>query len=279
MSKRIAQFFFLAILLLVFFASYEAFASNDSNEVPASSSAFAFPTNAFIIEVSRDCNENVKILALKDGFLQFWLNYTLVCEKKIPVPAKVSIGSGFYQVIGNPYISEDDSLVLIQSYTTPEGEPKLDYTILAKDCRKIVPTLNYNCYLFQNYEGKYGLAYYHTSPLPYYIYEGFGFNDLDNDFPLLTPKVIWLDTKTVKMVNFGSWGSTSYGYQDISAISTRLYVDGYGEVDVSSVYDLSEPVEVDCYFFDSLREKFAPTAYTQRFAKLLQLIDEYKQKS
>lgn len=46
---------------------------------------------------------------------------------------------------------------IIEYYQKPNGELKIDYTILARDCSKIIPTLNYNEYVFKNNEGKYGL--------------------------------------------------------------------------------------------------------------------------
>lgn len=253
---------------------------NDAEELIEGTSSldFELPNDVFVIEISRNHNDNQKVLALKDEFLQLWLNQTMICEKKIPVPAKVSIGSNFYEVIGNPYISEDGSLVLIQSYTTPKGEQRLDYTILAKNCIKIIPSLVYDGYVFQNYEGKYGLAFYRDNPsFPWYPYEGFGFNTVDSNFSLPIPTIIWLNESTVKSVKFGSWGSTSYGYQDISAISVRLEVESYGELDIAQVCDSFEPVEVDDIFFDLLYEKFSPNEYNERFSKVIQTINEYKQ--
>lgn len=241
------------------------------------SSDFKFPDDVFIIEVYRHSNGDQEFLTLKDEFLQFWVNENMVCEKKIPVPAEISIGSNFYEIIGNPYISKDGSLVLIQSYTTSKGELKLDYTILAKNCSKIIPSLNYDGYVFQNNEGKYGLVFYHDEPrFPWYPYEGFGFTEADVDFALPKPTTIWLNESTVQSVNFGSWGSTSYGYRDVSAISVRLNVESYGELDIANVYGPFEPVEVDDDFFDLLYEKFAPQNYEKKFSTVLQTINEYK---
>ena len=243
------------------------------------SSAFKFPDDVSIIGVSRNYNDDQEALTLKDGLLQLWINENIVCEKQIPLPAKISIGSGFYEVIGNPYISNDGRLVLIQSYTNPKGEQKLDYTILAENCSKIIPSLNYNGYVFQNNEGKYGLVFYDGNIQTIgYPYEGFGFNTVDINFALPEPTIIWLNKETVKSVNFGSWGSTSYGYQDIHAISVRLDVESYGELDIANACDYFEPVEVDNNFFDLLYEKFTPEEYNERFSKLIQTINEYKQK-
>lgn len=134
---------------------------------------FELPKDAFIIEVSRDNNGDQRVITLKGETLQIWSNQTIACEKKIPIPAEVSIGNSFYEVVGNPYISEEGKLVLIQSYTTMEGELKLDYTILAKHCKKIIPSLNWDGYVFQNDEGKYILAHYRDrQSLPWYPYEG-----------------------------------------------------------------------------------------------------------
>lgn len=243
------------------------------------SSAFKLPDNVFITQVYRNYDGDQEVLTFKkDGLLQFWVNENMICQKQIPVPAEVSIGNNFYEVIGNPYISTDGELVLIQSYTTPEGKQKLDYTILAKNCSKIIWSLNYDGYVFQNYDGKYGLVFYrYTPPFPWYPYEGFGFNTVDDDFTLPTPTTIWLDKSTVKSVNFGDWGSSSYGYRDISAISVRLEVDSYGELDIAQVGDSFEPVEVDIYFIDFLHEKFAPEEYNKRYSKVLQMINEYAQ--
>lgn len=242
------------------------------------SSAFKLPDDVFIIEISRNYNGNQEALTLKDGLLQFWVNENMVCEKQIPVPAEVLMGSNFYEVIGNPYISKDGSLVLIQSYTTQEGKQKLDYTILTNSCRKIIPSFNYAGYVFQNFEGKYGLVFYHTNrPFPN-LYEGFGFNTVDSSFKLPTPSIIWLNESTVTSVNFASWGSTSYGYQDISAISVRLNVESYGELDIVQIGNSFEPVEVDNNFFDLLYEKFPPEEYNERFYKVIKTINEYKQK-
>lgn len=256
--------------------------NNDSKEPieEASSLECELPNNDFIIEDYRDYNENQKVVISKDGFLQFWLNQTMVCEKKIPVPAKISVGSGLYGVIGNPYISEDGDLVLIQSYTTAEGEPKIDYTILTKKCSKIIPSLICDGYVFKNYDGKYGLVYYRDeSPFLGYPYEGLHFNSVDKNFSLPKPTIIWLNESTVKMVNFGSWGTSSYEYQDISAISVRLYVESYGELDIAYVCDPFEPVEIDDRFLDLLYEKFTPEEYNERFSKVIQTINEYKQNS
>jgi len=242
-------------------------------------SAFKLPTDAFIIEISRNYDGSQETLTLKDDLLQFWLNQNIVCEKRIPIPAEVTIGSNFYEVIGNPYISKDGRLVLIQSYTTPDGKQKLDYTILTNNCSKIIPSLNYDGYVFQNFEGKYGLVFYHDNPpFPWYPYEGFGFDTVDSNFTLPKPTIIWLNESTVKSVNFGSWGSTSYGYQDISAISVRLDVEAYGELDIAQVGNSFEPVEVDNNFLDLLYEKFTPKEYNERFSKVIQTINEYKQK-
>lgn len=243
------------------------------------SSAFKLPADVFIIEVSRNYDGNQKALTLKDGLLQFWLNENIVCERQIPIPAEVTIGSNFYEVIGNPYISEDGRLVLVQSYTTSEGKQKLDYTILTNNCSKIIPSLNYDGYVFQNFEGKYGLVFYRDNPqFPWYPYEGFGFNTVDSNFTLPKPTIIWLNESTVKSVNFGSWGSTSYGYQDISAISVRLDVEAYGELDIAQVGNSFEPVKVDNNFFNLLYEKFTPKEYNERFSKVIQTINKYKQK-
>lgn len=241
---------------------------------------FELLEDAFIIEVSRNYKGDQKTLLLKDGFLQFWLNQSVVCVKKIPAPSKVSIGSSFDEVIGNPYISEDGKLVLIQSYTTLEGEPKIDYTILANHCNKIIPVLAYDSYVFQNYEGKYGLAFYRDDSFYWYPYTGFGFNTVeDSNFSLPKPTIIWLNTSTVKSVKFGSWGTTSYGYQDVTAISARLDVESYGELDIANVSGSFEPVEVDKDFFGLLDEKFTPQEYEERFFTVIQTINKYKQKS
>lgn len=247
-------------------------------EVPCSS--FKLPDDVFIIEVSQTYDGNQQALTLKDNLLQFWVNDNMVCEKQIPVPAKISLGSNFYEVIGNPYISTDNQLILIQSYTTSSGQRKLDYTVLTNNCIRIIPSLNYDGYVFQNFEGNYGLASYRdASPLPWYPYEGFGFNIADSNFTLPKPTIIWLNESTVKSVNFGSWGSSSYGYQDVSAISVRLNVESYGELDIARVGDSFEPVEVDYVFLDLLREKFLPEEYTERFNKVIQTLSEYKEKS
>lgn len=242
---------------------------------------FELPKDAFIIEVSRDNNGDQRVITLKGETLQIWLNQTIACEKKIPIPAEVSIGNSFYEVVGNPYISEEGKLVLIQSYTTMEGKLKLDYTILAKHCKKIIPSLNWDGYVFQNDEGKYILAHYRDSQsLPWYPYEGFGFSEVeDTNFSLPKPTIIWLNESTVKSVNFGSWVSSSYGYQDVSAISARLDVESYGELDISNVLGSFEPIEVDDKFFDLLYQKFEPQEYEERLAKVIQTLNQYKRKS
>lgn len=179
---------------------------------------------ATIIEVSQENDGNQKALTLKDGVLQLWLNQDVICEKRIPIPAQLSIGNGFYEIIGNPYISKNGELVLIQSYTTLNGKPKIVYTILANRCKKIIPSLIYGGYVFQNYEGKYGLVY-HSDRQPFIgcPYEDLYFSPVkDKDFSLPEPTTIWLNYSTVKSVKFGSWGSTSYHYRDISGISARL---------------------------------------------------------
>lgn len=237
------------------------------------------PNDVPIIEISRNYTDNQEAITLKDGLLQLWINENMICEKQIPIPARESIGEGFYEVIGNPYISYDGRLVLIQSYTTSEGEKELDYTILAKSCNKIVPSLNYNGYVFQNNKGKYGLVFYDDeTPIPGYPYEGFEFETVDSDFALPKPTIIWLNESTVKSVNFGSWGSASYGYRDVSGISVRLDVEGYGELNIAHVCDSFTPVEVDYKFLDFLHEKFTPEEYNERFSKLVKTINEYKQK-
>lgn len=240
---------------------------------------FEFLKDAFLLDVFEDYKGNKRALTLKDGVLQFWLNQTMVCEKEIPLPAELSIGNGFYEIIGNPYISEDGSLVLIQSYTTPDGNQKLDYTILTENCNKIITSLANDGYVFQDYEGKYGLAFYRDNPPhPWYPYAGIGFNTVDsNNFILPEPTIIWLNESTVKSVSFGSWGSTSYHYQDIRAISARLDVESYGELDIAFVLEPFEPVEIDDTFLKLLREKFAPREYEERLAQLIQTIMMYKQ--
>lgn len=237
---------------------------------------FELPDDACIIEVYHDYNGNQKAITLDDGLLQIWLNETVVCEKQIPIPAKLSIGNGFYEIIGNPYISEDDNLVLIQSYTTVDGKQKLDYTILANNCNKIIFSLAYDGYVFQDYDGNYNFVFYSDSPRPWYPYAGFGFNDVDDNFTLPEPTMISLNESTVKSVNFGSWGSTSYGYRDINAISVRLDVESYGELDIAYVCRLHEPVEVDNHFFNLLNERFAPHEYKERYSKLIETINDYK---
>ena len=229
---------------------------------------FKFPDDVFIIEVSRNYNDDQEAITLKDELLQLWINGNMVCEKQIPPPAKVSIGSNFYEVIGNPYISNDGRLVLIQSYTNPKDEHKLDYTILAKNCSKVIPSLNYNGYVFQNYEGKYGLVFYDGNIQTIgYPYEGFGFNTVDNNYTFPKPTIIWLNESTVKSVNFGSWGSSMYGYQEIWGISARLDVESYGQLDISHACDSFEPVEINDNFFYLLHEKFTPEEYNERFSK------------
>lgn len=241
---------------------------------------FELPEGTILIEVYKENDGNQKAITLKDGVLQLWLNQNVVCEKRIPIPAQISIGNGFYEIIGNPYISKNDELVLIQSYTTLNGKPKIDYTILASRCKKIIPSLIYDGYVFQNYEGKYGLVYYRDWKPLGNPYAGFHFNSIeDNDFSLPEPTTIWLNNSTVKSVKFGSWGSASYGYQDINAISARLDVESYGELDISFVCELFEPVEVDDDFFDFLDEKFAPQEYEKSFSLLLRTIDSYRRKS
>ena len=191
---------------------------------------------------------------------------------------KLSIGNGFYEIIGNPYISEDGSLVLIQSYTTPAGRQKLDYTILTENCNKIITSLANDGYVFQDYEGKYGLAFYRDNSFPWYPYAGIGFSTVDsNNFILPEPTIIWLNESTVKSVSFGYWGSTSYHYQDIRAISARLDIESYGELDIAFVQEPFEPVEIDDTFLKLLREKFAPQEYEERLAQLMQTIILYKQ--
>lgn len=238
------------------------------------------PGGEFIIEYNQNSNGELSVLTLKDGILKYWLNGTIVCKKTIPIPAKTSFGSSFNDIIGNPYISEDGKLVLIQSYTTLEGELKLDYTIFAKHCSKIVPVLAYDSWVFQNNEGKYGLAFYRDDAYYWYPYAGFRFNTVeDSNFSLPKPTIIWLNESTVKSVSFGSWGSSSYGYQDVSAISARLDVESYGELDISNVLGSFKPIEVDGKFFDLLHQKFEPQEYTERLCLVIQALNEYKQKS
>lgn len=241
---------------------------------------FELPKDAFIIEVSRDNNGDQRVITLKGETLQIWSNQTIACEKKIPIPAEVSIGNSFYEVVGNPYISEEGKLVLIQSYTTMEGELKLDYTILAKHCSKIVPVLAYDSWVFQNNEGKYGLAFYRDDAYYWYPYEGFRFNTVeDSNFSLPKPTIIWLNESTVKSANFGSWGSSRYGYRDISAISVRLNVESYGELDIANIIGSFDPIEIDEDFSAMFYESFMPQEYEERLAKVIQTLNQYKRKS
>lgn len=238
------------------------------------------PSGEFLIEYDQEPNGELRILTLKDGILKYWLNGTIVCKKTIPIPAKTSVGSSFNDIIGNPYISKDGKLVLIQSYTTLERELKIDYTILAKHCSKIVPVLAYDSWVFQNNEGKYGLAFYRDDSFYWYPYSGLGFNTVeDSNFSLSKPTIIWLNESTVKSVSFGSWGSSSYGYQDVSAISARLDIESYGELDILNVSGSFEPIEVDDKFFDLLHQKFEPQEYEERLCLVIQTLNEYKQKS
>lgn len=101
----------------------------------------------------------------------------------------------------------------------------------------------------------------------------------DTNFTLPKPTIIWLNESTVKSANFGSWGSSSYGYQDVSAISARLDVESYGELDISNVLGSFEPIEVDDKFFDLLYQKFEPQEYEERLAKVIQTLNQYKRKS
>lgn len=251
----------------------------ESGKVPADQNEetkldIELPNGAFIIEVSRDSDGNQNILALKDEFLQIWCNQTMICEKKIPTPANISIGSNLYEIFGNPYISKKGELVLIQSYTNLDDEPKLAYTILAKNCEKIISSLAYDGYVFKNSEGKYAVVFY-KDDFPWYPYGGLGFSIADSYFPLPEPTTIWLNESTVKSVSFRSWGTTSYGYQDVSAIAVRLEVEDYGTLDISHACEPFEPIEVDRDFFELLHEDFSPNEYEERFASIVQALNKY----
>ena len=238
------------------------------------------PTNAFIIEFTQYSDGTQEVLTLKeDGLLQLWENENIVCETKIPIPSKLMVGNNFYEIIGNPYISKDGELVLIQSFTTSDGK-QLDYTILTNNCKKIIPSLNYNGYVFQNFEGKYGLVFCSDdSSFLSYPYEGFGFNPIADHCIFPKPTIIWLNESTVKNVNFESWVSISYNCQAITGISVSLDVESYGELDIAHVGDSFEPIEIDDEFNDLLYEKFSPEEYEERFLKVIQTLNEYKQKS
>lgn len=257
--------------------SKEEVASQESSEKEIQLD-FEFPDNTVILEVVKDYDGNQSFLTLKDEFLQYWTNQTMVCEKQIPAPAKISVGDGFFDKIGNPYISKDGDLVLIQSYTTLEGEKVLDYTILANNCIKTIPILyRYSDYVFLDCEGNYGVVFYHNEMLLNYPYRGIRFEDVDTaNFILPQPTTIWLNESTVKSLNFTSWVQVSYGYTAIYGISVRLDVESYGELDIAYVCDTFEPVEVDKAFFKLLDEKFTPQEYDERFSKLIQTINEYK---
>lgn len=249
---------------------------NELDKEPANS-AFELPEGAFIIEDYRYSNDNQRVIVIKDGVLQVWDNQNVICEKKIPVPSQISVGDRLDKVIGNPYISEDGRLILVQSYITLENELKINYTVLSKNCRKIIPSLIYDGYVFQNYEGKYGLVFYDD-----FAYSGLIFNtidSIDSDFTLPNPTTIWLNESTVESVKFGSWGTTSYGYQDVSAISVRLYVKDYGELDIANACEPFEPVEVDDDFLDLLNERFSPREYQRRLFRVIQTLNEYKRNS
>ncbi|MCI8655354.1 MAG: hypothetical protein HFJ48_05760 [Clostridia bacterium] len=244
---------------------------------------FELPAATILVEISEKIDGSYEALTLnKDGILQFWQNQNVVCEKQIPIPSEIFEGNGLYEVIGNPYISKEGDLVLIQSYTTLEGEKKLDYSILANRCIKRIKADAHSGYVFRNYDGKYGFTFCTGQlPVPWYPYEGVGFNsvDTDNDFSLPETTTIWLNDSTVESVSFGSWGSTSYGYRDIYAISARLRIESYGELDILFVCEPFEPVEVDDAFFKLLEEEFEPKDYEERFFQLMQTISEYKQKN
>ena len=243
------------------------------------SSAFKLPDDVFIIEISRGYDGNQEALTLKNDLLQFWVNENVICEKQIPIPAKVLIGANFYEVIGNPYISEEGELVLIQSYTTPEGKQKLDYTILITNCNKIITSFNYDAYVFQDYEGKYGLAFYGDNPLPWYPYAGFAFDTVDSNFTLPKPTIIWLNNSTVRNFDFFSWVSESESQEMVSDIFVRLYVESYGELYIAEAVASFKAVKVDDKFFDLIHERFLPEEYNERFFKLIQIMNGYKQKS
>ena len=263
-------------------SDFEESADDSNNIEDEPVLAFDLPGNPSIIEVRQlyDEAKTQEIIALKGWSLQFWINDTLICEKEIPIPAQISIGNDFYEIFGNPYISKDGELVLVQSYTTSNGEQKIDYTILTNNCSKLISTLGYNHWVFQNNDGEYCLAYYKPDESSIFnlAYAGLYFNAMDNDTVLPTPTIIDLNESTVKSVKFGSWCSVSYHCTQVYDISARLDVESYGELDIASISKNFEKVEVDKKFFNFLDETFSPAEYDKRFFKLLQIIDEYKNK-